>query len=102
MKRWFVSRHDGAIEWAKRRNLAVDQFVAHLNMNDVQSGDLVYGTLPVELAAEICRRGARFFSLCVSVTEEQRGCCLTEDDLFRLHARLQEYHIVALEHDNDT
>ena len=102
MTRWFVSRHSGALEWATWRNLSVDRFVSHLNMHDVQSGDRVYGTLPVELAAEVCRRGARFFSLCVGVTEEQRGCNLTADDLFRLNARLREYHITELEHDNDT
>ena len=101
MARWFVSRHSGAIEWATRQNLFVDRFVSHLNMNDVQSGDLVYGTLPMELAAEVCRRGARFFSLCVSVTEEQRGYDLTADDLVRLNAELREYRIIELEHDNE-
>ena len=102
MTRWFVSRHSGALEWATRQNLAVDRFVSHLNMNDVQRGDHVYGILPVELAAEVCRREARFFALCVSVTAEQRGYDLTADDLLGLNARLQEYHIVELEHNNDT
>ena len=101
MTRWFVSRHPGTIEWAEQRNLRVDRFVAHLNVSDVQKGDLVYGTLPVELAAEVCRRGARFFCLCITVPEEQRGADLTGDELFRLDARLREYHITELEHDND-
>ena len=100
MTRWFVSRHSGAVEWATRRNLSVDQFVPHLNVHDVQSGDRVYGTLPVELAAEVCRRGARFFALCVNVTEEERGRDLTADELSQLNARLREYHVAELEDDN--
>jgi len=101
MTRWFVSRHPGAIEWAARQKLSVDRFVPHLNVSDVQSGDCVYGTLPMELAAEVCRRGARFFSLCMNVTKEQRGCDLTAEALFQMNARLREYHIIELEHDND-
>jgi CRISPR-associated protein Csx16 len=100
MTRWFISRHSGAVEWATRQKLSVDRFAPHLNVNDVQNGDYVYGILPVELAAEVCRRGARFFSLCMTVPEGQRGHDLTVDDLFRLHARLREFHIVALENDN--
>ena len=101
MTRWFVSRHPGAVAWANRRGFAVDQFVPHLNAQDVQSGDRVYGTLPVELAAEVCRRGARFFALCVNVTENERGHNLTADDLFQLNARLREYHVAELEDDHD-
>ena len=101
MTRWFVSRHPGAVEWAKRQDIAIDRFVSHLVMNDVQSGDHVYGTLPVELAAEVCERGARFFSLCVGVTEEQRGLDLTADTLCQLNARLREYHVTEPGGDND-
>ena len=101
MTRWFVSRHPGALAWARRQKLAVDRFVPHLKAGDVRNGDRVYGTLPVELAAEVCRRGARFFSLCVTVPEGQRGSDLTAEDLCRMDARLREYHIVEVEHDND-
>ena len=97
MTRWFVSRHPGAVEWAKQQNLAIDRIVPHLNPAEVQEGDLVYGILPVELAAQVCRRGARFFGLCFTVAEAQRGVVLTADDLTKLNARFREYQVVEVE-----
>ena len=58
---WFVSRHAGAIAWAKGQNLPVDRWVSHLDARQVTAGDTVIGTLPVHIAADICSRGARFF-----------------------------------------
>ena len=60
---WFVSRHAGAIAWAKGQNLPVDRWVAHLDARQVTAGDTVIGTLPVHIAADICALGARFFFL---------------------------------------
>ena len=94
---WFVSRHQGAVDWARIRKLPVDRFVSHLNVNDVRPGDSVMGTLPVELAAEVCRRGAKFYALCLTVSETQRGHGLTAEDLDRQDARLQRYHVVREE-----
>lgn len=50
----FVSRHQGAIEWIKQQSIQVDVFVEHLNVEEIQAGDVVIGTLPLHLAAEVC------------------------------------------------
>jgi hypothetical protein len=50
----FLSRHPGAVEWARRRGLVVDQWLAHLEVAQVQPGDTVIGTLPIHLAAQVC------------------------------------------------
>jgi CRISPR-associated protein Csx16 len=89
----FVSRHPGAIEWAARKGIRVDRQAAHLDVADVQAGDFVIGTLPVSLAAAVCARGARFFNLSIDVPPDARGRELTEDDLDRFHARLEEYRV---------
>ena len=97
MTSWFVSRHPGAVEWVKRLELAVDRFVPHLDPAEVRPGDRVYGTLPVELAAEVCRRGGRFFALRLSLSAGQRGVDLTADDLETLGADFQEYRVLKVE-----
>jgi CRISPR-associated protein Csx16 len=79
---FFVSRHLGAIEWAKRFPWAERaQFVSHLEMAQVVPGDTVIGTLPVQLAAEVCARGAFYRHLSISLLAEQRGQELSADDM---------------------
>jgi CRISPR-associated protein Csx16 len=93
---WFVSRHPGAIEWADRRGIRVDRQVAHLEIAEIQPGDVVIGTLPINLAAQVCARGARFFNLSLDVPPEARGRELSAADLERYGARLEEYRIEAV------
>ena len=90
---WFVSRHPGAIEWAKQQGLVVDHWVMHLEPTEVARGDTVVGTLPVNLAAEICRRGARYLHLVVSVPLAWRGRELSAEQLLAASAGLREFRV---------
>ena len=96
---WFVSRHPGAIEWAQRQNLVIDRWVAHLDPAEVKAGDRVIGTLPVNLAADICKRGARYFHLSLQVPAEWRGRELSSDDLQQLTAQIVPYCVHLFTHD---
>lgn len=96
MTAWFVSRHPGAIEWAARQGLAVDRFVHHLDLALVHGGDTVMGSLPVNLAAAVCDRGARYLHLSVELPPDLRGKELTADQLDQLGARLEEYQITTV------
>ena len=93
MTTWFVSRHPGAIEWATRQTLAVDQFVHHLDPALVRGGDTVMGSLPVHLAAAVCERGARYLHLSVELPEQLRGKELSADQLEQLGANMREYRV---------
>ncbi len=88
-----ITRHPGAIEWAARQGLAVDQQIAHLDPTAIQPGDVVIGTLPVNLAAEVCARGGRFYNLTLDLPPEARGRELAAKDLERYGARLEEYFV---------
>ena len=95
MTTWFISRHPGALEWATRKELAVDQFVRHLDPALVRGGDTVMGSLPVNLAAAVCERRARYLHLSVELPEQLRGKELSADQLDRLGARLEEYQVTT-------
>lgn len=89
----FVSRHPGAVEWARRRGLTVDLWVAHLDVKKVGAGDTVIGSLPLHLAAEVTTRGARILHLTLDIPAEWRGRELAADELEMAGARLEEFFV---------
>ena len=93
MTRWFVTRHQGAVAWAERHGIDVDRVVHHLDVALVAEGDTVIGTLPVNLAAEVCARGGRFLYLALTVPLEWRGRELSADDLDAFGAELVAYTV---------
>lgn len=93
MTTWFVSRHPGAVEWIGRQNSAIDRYVTHLASARVQPRDTVIGSLPVNLAAAICARGARYLHLSLQLPAHLRGQELSADPLDELGARLEEYRV---------
>ena len=96
MTTWFISRHPGAISWARAHQLESARFCTHLDVNDVASGDTVIGTLPVHLAAEVCARGARFLALTMDLAENQRGRDISSEEMSASHCTLREFRVVAL------
>jgi CRISPR-associated protein Csx16 len=93
---WFVGRHQAALEWAKTHGLAGARFVDHLDAGAVAAGDVVVGTLPVHLAAEICGKGARFVFLAMDIPAAERGKELSAADMEKFGARLVEYRVSAV------
>ncbi len=93
MTTFFVTRHKGAVEWAERQGITTDQTLTHLDLNNIKPGDVVIGTLPVHLAAEVCARKARYLHLAVDLPNERRGLELTAEDMARFGARLAEYRV---------
>ena len=91
--RWFVSRHPGAIEWLSRQGIAVDRQIAHLSLELIQPGDWVLGSLPVNMAAAVCARGARYLHLSVEVPAEARGRELSADELDAFGGHLQAFEV---------
>ncbi|CAI8770930.1 CRISPR-associated protein Csx16 [Methylocaldum szegediense] len=94
MTTYFVTRHPGAVDWARESGISVDRQLAHLDIAEVKSGDWVIGTLPVHLAAEVCALGARYFHLALEIPPGWRGRELSAEDLRRFGARIVEYRVV--------
>jgi CRISPR-associated protein Csx16 len=93
MTTYFVTRHPGAKEWARHRGVSVDRQVDHLDVEQIVAGDSVIGTLPVNLAAEVCARGGRYLHLTLEQPTETRGRELTAVDMERLGAQVEEYWV---------
>jgi CRISPR-associated protein Csx16 len=91
---YLVTRHPGAREWAEQEGIAVDRVVDHLDVGQIRDGDVVIGSLPVNLAAEVCARGGRYLHLSLHLPPELRGKELTVEDMRRLGARVEE-HVVS-------
>ncbi len=96
-KIWFISRHPGAWDWflkygnqGRWKNV---EHVSHIDIDKIRSGDIVIGTLPIHLAAEICDNGAQYWYLSISVPEHLRGKELTCDDMTLLSAKLEQYEV---------
>ena len=93
MTTYLISRHPGAIEWAGKQGLAIDTFASHLDPAVVQAGDTIIGSLPVNLAAQVCAAGAAYWHLSLELPSEQRGRELSAADLRVLGARLEPFDV---------
>jgi CRISPR-associated protein Csx16 len=97
-KTWFVSRHQGSIEWIKQQDIHIDHFVHHLDEHShLQSGDVVIGSLPVHLIAKLNNQGVRFISFELDMVKEQRGKELTKQDLANLNVKMKEYIVWSVD-----
>lgn len=93
MTTWFVSRHPDAREWARQEGIAVDTVAAHLDPAQIAAGDTVIGSLPVNLAAEICAQGARYLHLSLELPFELRGRELTVAEMRECGAKIEEFTV---------
>jgi len=96
MTTYFISRHPGACDWIAGQGIRVDRMLAHLDIDMIQPGDVVVGTLPVSLAAQVCARGGRYLHLSLDLPAYMRGFELSADDMIRLGARLEEYQVAKI------
>lgn len=93
---YFVTRHRGAVEWARRRGIEAE-IREHLELSEIRPGDMVLGTLPVHLAAGVVERGGRYLHLSIDIPRERRGSELTAGDMEAFGATLEEYTLKRVE-----
>src|SRR2546425_10575368 len=85
--------HIAAAQWVTRQGISIDQTMTHLDLSDVQQGDVLIGTLPVHPAAEVWARRARCLHLALELPAESRGLELTAEDMARFGAQLVEHWV---------
>jgi CRISPR-associated protein Csx16 len=90
---YFVTRHAGARDWAAEEGIAVDRVIDHLDAGQIQPGDTVIGSLPVNLAAEVCERGGAYLHLSIELPPDLRGRELTAAQMRAHGARIERYSV---------
>lgn len=96
MTTFLVTRHAATRGWIANRGYQEARVVPHLTAELIAAltqGDVVIGTLPIQLIAEVGERGARYVHLSIDMTPDMRGVELTEADIDRLGGRLEEFKV---------
>ena len=100
MTTYFVSRHTGAADWAASEGFPVDTLLTHFDVDCIQLGDRVLGTLPVNLVADVIERGGEYFHLTLELPAAMRGKELSAEDMRSFGARLEAYTVRRLSHED--
>ena len=96
-KKYFVTRHRGAISWAAKSGVKARKIeTEHFDTEIVKPGDIVMGTLPVHLAAKVNELGGHYWHLSMEVPVEYRGLELSAEQMSSFGARLEEYRLTGL------
>ena len=91
---YLISRHAGAVEWMNHMGHHYDTHLTHLDSPDaLVAGDVVIGSLPINIVADLNARGIIYMHLSLYIPEALRGCELSADQLSALDAKLEVYHV---------
>jgi len=96
----FITRHPGAVEWLKANYPKIAKsatMVSHFDASTTEAGDVIVGILPVNMICDVINHGARFIALQIDLPAELRGKELTVEDMDNCNAKLQEYHVEAID-----
>ena len=92
MTRYFITRHPGALDWARRHGHVFEVHLTHLPEDQVlHAGDVVAGTLPVNLIADLNAQGVDYLHLSLDLPASMRGRELSADELEQCGARLEGF-----------
>lgn len=93
-KTYFVTRHSDATKWAAKNNIAVDVQLSHFDPSIIKKGDVVIGTLPVQLVYEVNKLGGKYLHLSIDIPREMRGKELSASEMQACNARLEPYRVI--------
>lgn len=94
MTTYFITRHAGALAWAKQQNLSFDIHLEHLlNLEQLQAGDVIIGTLPINLVYQLNLKHVRYTHLSLNIPSHLRGIELSTTQLDECQATLEEFFV---------
>lgn len=97
MTTYFITRHLGALGWAKQNGVDFDVHLTHLNDDmPLKAGDVIIGTLPINIIAQINAMGVRYIHLSLAIPPQLRGVELSAKQLDECQASLEEFTATKL------
>ena len=92
MTTYFITRHLGALAWAKQQGVHYDVHLQHLfSLNKLQAGDRVIGTLPINMVFKLNQLGVSYVHLSLNIPPHLRGIELSAEQLNECEALLEEF-----------
>lgn len=92
---YFISRHPATKVWVKQQGIRIDHWLEHLqDMASLSQGDVVYGTLPIQLVADLNARRIRYVHFSITLPEKLRGKELSVNELSLCEPRLEEFEVI--------
>lgn len=92
MTTYFITRHTGALQWAAAHQVAFDVHLEHLlDLEELNAGDVVIGTLPINIISQINNMGVRYIHLSLQIPPHLRGVELDISQLNECQATLEEF-----------
>ena len=96
MSVWFVSRHQGAIDWIKEQQIQIDCWTTHIDCKDVEPGDTVIGVMSLAMAANFCEKNVKCLVLTYDVPQALRGQELDAKTLADFGCKLVRYQVTRV------
>tara|TARA_R100000935_G_scaffold58834_1_gene98399 strand:+ start:10281 stop:10589 length:309 start_codon:yes stop_codon:yes gene_type:complete len=94
MSIYLISRHKGAVEWMNHTGNHYDKHLTHLdNYSQLSEGDIIVGSLPINLVADLAERSVGYIHLSLYIPEHLRGIELSAKQLSQLDAKLEAYSV---------
>ncbi|SHE94914.1 CRISPR-associated protein Csx16 [Ferrithrix thermotolerans DSM 19514] len=97
MTTYLITRHDGAKRWVfahvTEYGLQINKVLPHLDPSTLERGDVVVGTLPIQIVADLCDAGITYYHLTLKLPKEKRGLELSMDELDEFEAHLERFEV---------
>lgn len=94
-KTWIISRHPGAQTFLADLGVTGKR-LTHLNVEDVRAGDVVIGTLPLPMIAELCQRDVEYWHISLNVNAADRGKELSACQMKARGVRIERFHALRV------
>lgn len=86
---WIVSRHPGAQAWLLEQGY-IGTPIAHLDLKIIEPGQIVIGTLPIQMVVELTQKQIEYWHLSITVPECWRGIELTLEQMLTCQPKIQK------------